>query len=107
MNTPAKNGVRAEYIVMATAKAQPGKEADLERALRDVVEPTRRQPGCLSFHLYRPLDTPGTIIAFECWATEADHDAHIQGEHVQKLIAAFGDIIAEPPTFLRVAALTE
>lgn len=107
MNTPSKKGVRAEYIVMATAKAKPGKEADLESALRDAVEPTRRQPGCLSFHLFRPLDTPGTIIAFECWATEADHDLHIKGAHVQKLVARFGDIIAEPPIFTRVDALTE
>jgi len=54
---------RAEYIVMATARAKPGKEADLENTLRDAVESTRRQCGCLSFHLFRPLDAPGTISA--------------------------------------------
>ena len=92
---------------MATAKAKPGQEAALEGALRDAVEPTRRQPGCLSFQLYRPVDDRATLIAFECWATEADHDQHIKGEHVQKLVARFGEIIAGPPSFLRVEVLTD
>jgi quinol monooxygenase YgiN len=43
----------AQIIVLATAKAKPGKEAELERSLRDVAGPTRAQPGCLQFELYR------------------------------------------------------
>jgi len=107
MKSPAQHGTRPQYIVMATARAKPGREADLEGALRAVVEPTRRQPGCLSFHLYRPVEAPGTIMAFECWATEADHDRHLQGDHVKRLMAVFGDVIAGPPTFLRVDVLTD
>jgi quinol monooxygenase YgiN len=54
-----------EIVVLATAKAKPGKEADLEQALRDVAAPTRAQRGCLQFELYRSAQDPAAITAFE------------------------------------------
>ena len=45
------SAVTSDSIVIATAKAKPGREVDLERALRDVAAPTRAQPGCVQFSL--------------------------------------------------------
>jgi quinol monooxygenase YgiN len=87
----------ADVIVIATAKAKPGKEKALERALRDVSAPTRAQPGCVRFSLYRSEDDPGVIVGVERWKSKGDHDRHLQGPHFQKLAGAMGDIIAGPP----------
>lgn len=54
-----------EVAVLATVTAKPGKEAELERALRDVAGPTRAQSGCLQFELYRSAQDPATITVFE------------------------------------------
>jgi quinol monooxygenase YgiN len=43
--------VKSDPIVIASAKARPGKEAELKRALLEAARPTRRQPGCVSFSL--------------------------------------------------------
>jgi quinol monooxygenase YgiN len=87
----------SDAIVMATAKAKPGKEKDLERALREVAQPTRQQPGCTGFSLYRSQDSPGAIVGFERWATKADHERHLRGAHFQNPASAMADIIAGPP----------
>ena len=87
----------SDLIVIATAKAKSGSEADLERALLEAAGPTRRQPGCVSFSLLHSLDDPAVIVGFERWASDKDHDRHLQGAHVQTLMAKMGPLLAEPP----------
>jgi quinol monooxygenase YgiN len=89
-----------EIVILATARAKPGREADLEAALREVAAPTRAQKGCLQFELYRPPQDPGTIVAFEHWASSEDHQQHLQGDHLKRLMARFDGILASPPDIM-------
>jgi quinol monooxygenase YgiN len=84
--------------VVASAKSKPGSESPLLKALLDVAAPTRAQPGCVSFALYRSKEDASVITAFERWASKADHERHHQGAHVTKLMAAMGPVLAEPPS---------
>ena len=86
-----------ELMVLATARARPGKEGELERALRDVAAPTRAQHGCLQFEIYRSASEPGTLTALERWSSPQDHQRHLQGDHVKTLMARFEGILAAPP----------
>jgi quinol monooxygenase YgiN len=94
-----------EIVVLATAKAKPGKEAELERALREVATPTRAQLGCLQFELYRSAQDHALITAFERWSSKEDHERHIQGDHVKTLMTRFDGILAEPPEILSMMPL--
>jgi quinol monooxygenase YgiN len=94
-----------EIVVLATAKAKPGMEADLERALRDVAAPTRAQPGCLEFQLYRSTQNPAAITAFERWSSEEDHERHLQSNHVKTLITRFEGSLAAPPEIIPMKPL--
>jgi quinol monooxygenase YgiN len=98
---------KSDLIVLASAKAKPGKEKDLERALRDVGAPTRAQPGSVAFSLYRSTDDPTVIVGVERWASAADHDRHLQGAHVRKLMSAMAEILAEPPHIVSYEILDE
>lgn len=93
-----------ELISIATATAHPGRLDDLVRELRARIEPTRAQPGNLEFTLYREADAPDTIVAYERWATRADWEHHLKGEHVTSLMEAFTTILAAPPQ-IRVLTL--
>jgi quinol monooxygenase YgiN len=98
---------RKDLMIIATAKARPGKEGELEAALREVAGPTRAQPGCVEFGLYRVRGSPGTIVGLERWASEADHDKHLQGAHVQRLMGRMGPILAEAPSIVAYEVLDE
>jgi quinol monooxygenase YgiN len=91
---------KSDLIVFASAKSKPGKEANLESALREAAVATRQQPGCVEFTLYRRKDDRATIVGFERWSSEADHAKHLQGAHVQKLMGLMMDILAEPPNIV-------
>jgi len=101
MTTPAKP---SDLIVIAMAKAKRGREHDLERALRDVAAPTRAQPGIVSFTLLA-TDDPPLIVGLERWSSDADHARHLQGPHVEKLMTAMADHLAEPPTIVKYRIL--
>ena len=88
---------KSDLVVIASAKAKPGKESELERALQEAATPTRQQPGCVSFSLLHSTDDPSVIVGFERWASEQDHERHLQGAHIQTLMAKMGPILAEAP----------
>jgi quinol monooxygenase YgiN len=98
---------KSDLVVVASAKAKPGKENDLEQALRAVAAPTRAQPGSVAFSLYRAAREPGSFIALERWSSAADHDQHLHGAHVQALISAMGGILAEPPQIIAYEIVDE
>jgi len=86
-----------DVIVIATAKAKPGKEKELVQALLEVAGPTRLQPGCVAFSLHRSVDDPAVVIGIERWTSKEAHDRHLQGAHFHKLGAAMANIVAGPP----------
>jgi len=94
-----------EIVVLATARAKPGKEADLERALREVAAPTKAQHGCQGFELFRSAQDPASITALERWASKEDHEKHLQGEHLKTLMAKFDGILAGPPVIVPLKPL--
>jgi quinol monooxygenase YgiN len=100
-------GSVSDVVVIAEAKAKPGKAAELEHALREAAGPMRAQPGCVEFTLYRRKDAPATIVGFERWASETDHQRHLRGVHVPKLMGRMADILAEPPNIVSYELLDE
>ena len=96
-----------DLIVVATAKSKPGKEVELLKALLDVAAPTRAQPGCVNFALYRSKQDPSVVTALERWASMADHESHIKGAHVAKLMAAMGSLLAGPPAVTTYEIMNE
>lgn len=98
---------KTDLVVIASAKARPGKQGELEAALREVAGPTREQPGLVTFSLYRSVEDPNVIVGFERWASAQDHEQHLRGAHVQKLIAAMVNILSEPPKILSYKILDE
>ena len=98
---------KTDLIVIASAKAQAGKEKDLEKALRDVAKPTRAQPGLVSFSLYRSTESPAVLVGFERWASTEDHARHLQGAHVQTLMSVMSNILAEPPNIVAYQIVDE
>jgi len=85
----------SEITVVARAKAKPGTEEELERALRVNAEASRNEGGCVSYSVLRGDD--GVFMTVERWRTRADADQHMTTPHVQALFAAIGPLLAAPP----------
>jgi quinol monooxygenase YgiN len=98
---------KTDVIVVATARAKAGKEADLEAALREAAAPTREQQGCVQFLLLRATGDQSTMVGFERWASEADHQKHLKGAHIHRLMSRMADLLAAPPSIVSYEAIDE
>lgn len=60
---------------------------DVLASLAEVTELSRRDAGCVEYWWAEDLQSPNTFRFYECWASQADFDAHIAAPHEK----AFGD----------------
>ena len=85
----------SEVVVVARAKAQPGREAEMESALRADADSSRREGGCISYSVLRGDD--GVFMTVERWNTRGDFDQHMGAPHVQTLLQTIAPMLAGPP----------
>jgi quinol monooxygenase YgiN len=83
--------------VVAQFFPKSSKEAQVEAILRGMVAPTRAEPGCGRYDLYRSgtgLDAGFCLI--ECYVDQAAIEAHRQTEHYKAYRAVIVDLLAKP-----------
>ena len=61
--------------------AREGQQTLLEAELHALVGPSRKEPGCFRFDLYAPVDTPGSFLLHEVWASRDAHSEHTRTAH--------------------------
>ena len=89
MNTP--------LTVIATFEAKPGKETALRAALAELVEPTRKEAGCLNYDLHESTDNPAKFLFHENWTSKAHLEVHLQSAHIQKLLPRVDELCTGAP----------
>jgi len=52
-----------ELFIFGRFRARPGEESAVEATLREVVGPSREEPGCLDIHAFRSTRDPGVFYA--------------------------------------------
>ena len=81
--------------VVAHLRAQEGKGADLEEVLRGLIEPTRAEPGNVSYQLLASLDDDRNFTFVEEYEDGDALEAHFGTSHVQGALARFPELLAE------------
>ena len=89
--------------VIAIFYAEMGKEDEMEGALRELIEPTRREAGCIRYDLLRsfPGVSPVELVFVEEWASVEALDAHGRMPHLQGLRERVQHLLAAPPHVIR------
>lgn len=95
----------ADLHVVGVLTAKPGSEQIVRSALNALVEPTRAEPGCVSYDLYASDAAFGTYITVELWRSQHELDAHLQTPHVQKALGTAGEHLAAPPAIHPLTAV--
>jgi quinol monooxygenase YgiN len=79
--------------VVAVMKAKPGKEAALRAAALALVEPTRKERGCVQYDLHVHLVDPAWLVFYENWTSVEDLDRHGASPHLTAFRAIADDLI--------------
>lgn len=75
-------------------RPREGQETLLEAELRALINPTRKEAGCLDYDLHRSADGPTAFLLHEIWATREAHTAHTTTPHFLRWNASKDALLA-------------
>ena len=96
----------ALLTVVAEMAAKPGQEDELKRRLLSMIEPTRREEGCVQYDLHQNTNEAGRFVFYETWRSREALERHLQSPHLLAFGSAAPELLAEPArilTYTRIA----
>lgn len=87
--------------VVTRAKAKPDKAAEVREILEALVEPTRREAGCLSYELLQNHSDPSEFVFVERWASPEAEQAHFVTPHLLATLQQLTGLLASEPQICR------
>ncbi|WP_338848944.1 putative quinol monooxygenase [Massilia sp. W12] len=91
--------------VVARIIARPGAQDALKQILQSLLEPSRQDAGCLSYHLHVNKENPCEFVMLEEWRDDVAIDAHFGTPHIQSALARTQGLLAAAPEILRYQRL--
>ena len=89
--------VKKPFAITVEFKVKAGKEKDFEAAFKPALEATRKEPGCVAYHLNRDPDHPDVYTMYEQFKSVAAVDAHLKEKHTETLLKAVGPMCEGDP----------
>ncbi|HUL20722.1 MAG TPA: putative quinol monooxygenase [Thermodesulfobacteriota bacterium] len=87
--------------VIARVKARPGKANELLSLLSTLVEPTRKEPGCISYRLLQNNEDPTDFALIEEWQNSAALQSHFATKHFKDALVKLPNLVAAEPDIQR------
>ncbi|MDK2743787.1 MAG: antibiotic biosynthesis monooxygenase [Nitrospira sp. BO4] len=87
--------------VIARVKAKEDQIAQVREILSAVVEPTRREAGCLSYQLVENTSSPAEFVFIEEWASPAAEQAHFSTPHILGALHQLSGLLMTEPEICR------
>ena len=72
--------------VIAKIKAKKGKTEFIKSELVKLIEPTRKEEGCIQYVLHQDNNDPSIFIFVENWLSKELLDKHLSNEHLKKYL---------------------
>ena len=87
--------------VIARIKARPEKVNELRSVLSSLIEPTCKEPGCLSYKLLQNNEDPTDFTLVEEWQSNAALESHFATKHFKDAVAKLPSLVAAEPDIRR------
>lgn len=94
-----------ELAIIGEFRALPGRERELEAAIRKVVPQSRREATCLTIHAFRSNRDPTLFFIHSRWTDETAFEAHAQLPHTVDFVTTVESLITTHK--VEVARLTQ
>ena len=83
--------------INAILEAVPGKEKDLEEALRDMILEVQNEKGTLVYTLHRSSTNQGKFLFYETYVDQAAIDLHVSTPHFKALQSKIKGLLQKEP----------
>jgi quinol monooxygenase YgiN len=93
-----------DLCIIGEFRAHPGKEREVEAAIREVVPQSRAEAACLAIHAFRSNRDAGVFFIHSRWRDEAAFDVHAELPHTVKFLETVEPLLTHR---VEVARLTQ
>ena len=83
--------------VVARIKAKSGKVDEVRELLSGLVEPTRKESGCVSYELLQNTEDPTDFTFVEEWESEKAFASHRASDHIKVIGPKLQPVVADVP----------
>jgi quinol monooxygenase YgiN len=83
-------------IVIIKMKALPEKCLEFSQTLQALMQPTRKEKGCLSHNVYQDIEYDNSFSLSQAWASRSDLDVHLRSDRFTVLIGT-KSLLNRPP----------
>jgi len=90
-----------ELFIFARFHSQEAKEGKLEEAIRTILAPTSKEPGCISIHAFRSTRDARLFYVHARWRDEAAFEKHIRLPHTKLFVETVERLIDHPLDVMR------
>lgn len=84
-------------VVVAALKVKPGKEKELEDAVKDMIAKVASEEGTLTYVFHRSQHNPGEFLMYEKYKDKAAFDHHGATPYFKELFGRIGPLLAGEP----------
>ncbi len=81
--------------VVAFVETDEAKAEELKKVCLGLIEPSRKDKGCISYNFYQDTANPGKFTFIEQWESQELLDAHLKTPHLVAAGEAFGQILTK------------
>jgi quinol monooxygenase YgiN len=85
----------SKITVVAKIRAKEESVETVRSELLNLVEPTRKEEGCIDYQLYQDMREPSVFVFYENWASAADLEKHKNTDHYERNAATVFELIEE------------
>jgi quinol monooxygenase YgiN len=83
--------------VIARIEAKPDKSAEVSELLLSLIEPTRKEAGCITYELHQNREDPCDFTFVEEWASDSAFAAHAAADHLRAIGPRLEPVVVKPP----------
>eukprot|EP01027_Heterolobosea_sp_BB2_P028310 GEZU01044528.1.p1 GENE.GEZU01044528.1~~GEZU01044528.1.p1 ORF type:complete len:146 (-),score=11.74 GEZU01044528.1:243-680(-) len=90
-----------KIAVNASLIVKEGKLDEIRPIVEELVRETRKEPGCIRYQCISSIENPLQLFFHEEWESSEALDKHMQSEHFQRALPAFGALLEQPPVITK------
>jgi quinol monooxygenase YgiN len=79
--------------VLAKLVAKDGQDDQLKLLLEGLLQPTRKEQGCVQYDLHQDVANPETFYFYEIWESSDDLKKHGESSHIQTMRRQASDFL--------------
>ena len=82
--------------VVATFQVNEGQQAEFAGYLREMIDITKQEDGCIAYDLYGATDGSSECVMVEIWESRENLDLHLDSDHFKKFIPGTEAFLCAP-----------